>query len=178
MGNSGMNPRRRARAAVSPPRAPGSSPPLQSPGDIIALFLQPPAWSATVDADGEQLRGTHVPTEIPTDTDPQRYLPSTLRQSQAAVIDTIRTWTTITQQLTRTLRVPVPEVDCRRRRRPRVRHRRPDLAVQRQLALTAAGIATRQVDTTPETVDTAVAAVETTVGKGRAGPRAAAGPEG
>jgi hypothetical protein len=37
------------------------------------------------------------------------------------------------------------------------------LAVQRQLALTVAGVATRQVDTAVETVDTAVAAVERTV---------------
>ena len=36
----------------------------------------------------------------------------------------------------------------------------------RQLALTVAGVATRQVDTALETVDTAVAAVESTVGEG------------
>ena len=52
-----------------------------------------------------------MPTETPTDTDPQRYLLSTVRQSQAAVIDTIRTWTTITEQLTHTVRLPVPDVD-------------------------------------------------------------------
>jgi hypothetical protein len=52
-----------------------------------------------------------VPPETRPDTDPQRYLLSTVRQSQAVVIDTIRTWTTITEQLTRTLRVPIPEVD-------------------------------------------------------------------
>jgi hypothetical protein len=57
------------------------------------------------------MRGTHVPIETPTDTDPQRYLLSTVRQSQAAVLDTIRTWTTVTEQLTRTLRVPVPVPD-------------------------------------------------------------------
>jgi hypothetical protein len=52
-----------------------------------------------------------VPTETRPDTDPQRYLLSTVRQSRAAVIDAIRTWTTVTEQLTRTLRVPVPDVD-------------------------------------------------------------------
>jgi hypothetical protein len=41
-----------------------------------------------------------VPTETQTETDPQRYLLTTVRQSQAAVIDTIRTWTTFTEQLT------------------------------------------------------------------------------
>jgi hypothetical protein len=108
-----------------------------------------------------------VPTEPPTDTDPQRYLLSTVRQSQATVIDTIRTWTTITEQLTRTLRVPVPEVDFAGAVDRVFDVAEQTLAAQRQLALTVAGVATRQVDTALETVDTAVAAVETTVGTGR-----------
>jgi hypothetical protein len=106
-----------------------------------------------------------VPTETLTDTDPQRYLLSTVRQSQAAVIDTIRTWTTITEQLTRTLRLPVPEVDFAGAVDRVFDVAEQTLAVQRQLALTVAGVATRQVDTAMETVDTAVAAVETTVGE-------------
>ncbi len=104
-----------------------------------------------------------MPTETPTDTDPQRYLLSTVRQSQAAVIDTVRTWTTITEQLTRTLRLPVPEVDFAGAVDRVFDVAEQTLAVQRQLALTVAGVATRQVDTAVETVDTAVAAVETTV---------------
>jgi len=107
-----------------------------------------------------------VPTETPPDTDPQRYLLSTVRQSQAAVIDAIRTWTNITEQLTRTLRVPVPDVDFAGAVDRVFDVAEQTLAVQRQLALTVAGVATRQVDTAIETVDTAVAAVETTVGKG------------
>jgi polyhydroxyalkanoate synthesis regulator phasin len=107
-----------------------------------------------------------VPTETPTDTDPQRYLLSTVRQSQAAVIDTIRTWTTITEQLTRTLKVPVPDLDFAGAVDRVFDLAEQTLAVQRQLALTLAGVATRQADTALETVDTAVAAVETTVGKG------------
>jgi len=107
-----------------------------------------------------------VPPETRPDTDPQRYLLSTVRQSQAAVIDTIRTWTTITEQLTRTLRVPIPEVDFAGAVDRVFDIAEQTLAVQRQLALTAAGIATRQVDTALETADTAVAAAETTVGKG------------
>jgi hypothetical protein len=107
-----------------------------------------------------------VPTATPTETDPQRYLLSTVRQSQAAVIDTIRTWTTITEQLTRTLRLPVPEVDFAGAVDRVFDVAEQTLAVQRQLALTVAAVATRQVDTAMETVDTAVAAVETTVGKG------------
>jgi hypothetical protein len=106
-----------------------------------------------------------VPTETPTDTDPQRYLLNTVRQSQAAVLDTIRTWTTITEQLTRTLRLPVPEVDFAGAVDRVFDVAEQTLAVQRQLALTVAGVATRQVDTAMETVDTAVAAVAATVGE-------------
>jgi hypothetical protein len=104
-----------------------------------------------------------VPTGTRTDTDPQRYLLSTVRQSQAAVIDTIRTWTTISEQLTRTLRLPVPEVDFAAAVDRVFDVAEQTLAVQRQLALIVAGVATRQVDTAVETVDTAVAAVESTV---------------
>jgi Rho termination factor, N-terminal domain len=100
-----------------------------------------------------------VPTETRTDIDPQRYLLSTVRQSQAAVLDTIRTWTTITEQLTRTLRLPVPEVDFAAAVDRLFDVAEQTLALQRQLALTVAGVATRQVDTAVETVDTAVAAV-------------------
>jgi hypothetical protein len=107
-----------------------------------------------------------VPTEPRTDTDSQRYLLSTARQSQAAVIDTIRAWTTVTEQLTRTLRVPVPKVDFAGAVDRVFDVAEQTLAVQRQLALAVAGVATRRVDTALETVDTAVAAVETTVGKG------------
>ena len=109
-----------------------------------------------------------MPTETLTATDPQRYLLSTVRQSQAAVIDTIRTWTTVTEQLTRTLRLPVlvPDVDFAGAVDRAFDVAEQTLAAQRQLALTVAGVATRQVDTALETVDTAVAAVETTVGEG------------
>jgi hypothetical protein len=102
-----------------------------------------------------------VPTEAP--TDPQRYLLNTVRQSQGAVIDTIRTWTTITEQLTRTLRLPVPEVDLAGIVDRAFDLAEQTLAAQHQLARTLAGVATRQVDTAVETVGTAVAAVETVV---------------
>ena len=106
-----------------------------------------------------------MPTGTQKETDPQRYLLSTVRQSQAAVIDTIRTWTTVTEQLTRTLRLPVPDVDFAGAVDRVFDVAEQTLAVQRQLALTVASVATRQVDTAIETVDTAVAAVETTVGE-------------
>jgi hypothetical protein len=79
------------------------------------------------------------------------------------VIDTIRTWTTITEQLTRTLRLPVPEVDLAGIVDRAFDLAEQTLAAQHQLARTLAGVATRQVDTAVETVGTAVAAVETVV---------------
>jgi Rho termination factor, N-terminal domain len=111
------------------------------------------------------LRGSSVPTETHTDIDPQRYLLTTVRQSQAAVIDTLRAWTAITEQLTRTLRFPVPEVDLAAAVDRVFDVAEQTLAVQHQLARTLAGVATRQADAAVETVDTAVAAVETTVGE-------------
>jgi hypothetical protein len=106
-----------------------------------------------------------VPTETRPATDPQRDLLSTVRQSQTAVIEAIRTWTTITEQLTRTLRMPVPDVDFAGAVDRVFDAAEQTLAVQRQLALTVAGVATRQVDTAAEAVGTAVTAVETTVGE-------------
>jgi hypothetical protein len=97
-----------------------------------------------------------VPTDTPTATDPQRYLLSTVRQGQAAVIDTLRAWTTITEQLTRTLRVPVPDLDFAGAVDRVFDVAEQTLAVQRQLALSLAGIATRQIDTAVETADTAI----------------------
>ena len=97
-----------------------------------------------------------MPTETQTDTDPQRYLLSTVRQSQAAVIDTLRAWTTITEQLTRTLRVPVPEVDFAGIVDRAFDVAEQTLAAQHQLARTLAGVATRQVDTAMEAVETTV----------------------
>ena len=109
-----------------------------------------------------------MPTETRAATDPQRYLLNTVRQSQAAVIDTIRTWTTITEQLTRTFRLPVlvPDVDFAGAVDRAFDVAEQTLAAQRQLALTLAGVATRQVDTAVESVGTAVVAIETTVGEG------------
>jgi Rho termination factor, N-terminal domain len=105
-----------------------------------------------------------VPTETVTDTVPQRYLLSTIRQSQAAMLDTIRTWTTITEQLTRTLSFPVPEVNLTSSVDRAFDLAEQTLAAQHQLVRTLAGLATRQLDTAVETVGNTVQAVETTVG--------------
>jgi hypothetical protein len=104
-----------------------------------------------------------VPTETHPDIDPERYLLSTVRQGQTAVIQTIRTWTTLTEQLTQTLRLPVPGVDFANIVDRAFDVAEQTLAAQHQLARTLASAATRQVDTAVETIDTAAAAVETTV---------------
>jgi hypothetical protein len=104
-----------------------------------------------------------MPTEPRAVTDGQHYFLSTVRQSQTALIDTIRTWTTFTEQLSRTLRLPVPEVDFNGIVDRAFDVAEQTLAAQHQLARTLAGVATRQVDTAVETVGTAVATVETVV---------------
>ena len=107
-----------------------------------------------------------MPTNTQPAADPRDYLLSTVRESQAAVIETIRTWTAINEQVTRTLRPRVPDVDL-----ADVVDRAFDiaeqiLAAQHQLARTLAGLTSRQLDTASETVDTAVEVVETTIREG------------
>jgi Rho termination factor, N-terminal domain len=104
-----------------------------------------------------------VATETRPDTDLQRYLLSNVRQGQAAVIDTIRTWTTLTEQLTRTLRFPIPEVDVAGIVDRAFDIAEQTLAAHHQLARTLAGVATRHLDIAVESVENAAAAVETTV---------------
>jgi Rho termination factor, N-terminal domain len=91
---------------------------------------------------------------VPTDPDPQRHLLRTIRQSQATAIDTLRAWTTITEQLTRTLSVPLPQVDLAGLVDGAFDAADQTLAAHHQLARTLAGLATRQADTTAEAVQT------------------------
>ena len=94
---------------------------------------------------------------------PQGYLLSTVRQGQAAVIDTVRIWTGVTEQLAYTFRLPVPDVDLVGIVDRTFDLAEQTLAAQHQLARTLAGVATRQVATAAETAGTALAAVEATV---------------
>jgi Rho termination factor-like protein len=95
-----------------------------------------------------------VPAE--TRTDIRRDLLSTVRQGQVAVLDSIRTWTTLTEELTRTLRPPIPEIDLAGIVDRAFDLAEQTLAAQHQLARTLAGVATRQVDTAAAAVDTTV----------------------
>jgi hypothetical protein len=106
------------------------------------------------------LRGSIMPTNSRRDSDPQSDLLSTIRESQAAMLDVVRSWTDVSQQVTRSLPLPVAGGDIASFVDRVFDLAEQTLAAQRQLALTLAGIATRQADTAVETIDTAV---ETTV---------------
>ena len=99
------------------------------------------------------------------DRDPPRHRPqshvlSTVCQGQAAVIDSIRAWTVVTEQLTRTLRVPVPRVDLAGIVNRVFDVAEQTLAAQRQLAHALTGVATRQADTAVTAVEATEAALE------------------
>jgi hypothetical protein len=107
-----------------------------------------------------------MPTTTQRDHDPRSSFLSVVRESQAAVIDVLRVWSDIGQQLTRDLRPPIARIDL-----PDAIDRAFDvaeqtLAAQRQLARTLVGVAIRQADSTVgtvvETIDTTVEAADTT----------------
>jgi Rho termination factor-like protein len=110
------------------------------------------------------LRGSIMPINSRRDSDPQSDLLSTVRESQAAIVDVVRSWTDVSQRFTRSLPLPVAGVDIASFVDRVFDLAEQTLAAQRQLALALAGVATRQADTAVETIDTAVGTVETTVG--------------
>ncbi|HWD44486.1 MAG TPA: Rho termination factor N-terminal domain-containing protein [Actinomycetota bacterium] len=105
-----------------------------------------------------------MPTPQP-NNDPQSSLLNVVRESQAAVIDVLQAWTDITQQLTRDLRLPIARIDLNEAVDRVFDVAEQTLAAQRQLALSVAGVASRQidiaVDTAAETIDPAVEAATT-----------------
>jgi hypothetical protein len=101
-----------------------------------------------------------MPTNTRRDSDPQSDLLSTVRESQAAIVDVVRSWTDVSQRFTRGLPLPVAGVDIASFVDRVFDLAEQTLAAQRQLALALAGVATRQADIAVETIDTAV---ETTV---------------
>jgi hypothetical protein len=110
--------------------------------------------------DGEE---ASVPTTTQLNHDPQNSLLSTVRDSQAAVVDMLRAWTDIGQQLTRNLGLPMARIDVAGAVDRAFDVADQTLAAQRQLALTLAGVATRQVATAVERIDGTVEAVDTAV---------------
>jgi hypothetical protein len=97
-----------------------------------------------------------VPTTIQRDADAQSAFLSTVRESQAAVIDVLRAWTDISQQLTRNLRLPVATVDLAGAVDRAFDVAEQSLAAQREIARTLAGVVSRQAGAAVEAVDTAV----------------------
>jgi hypothetical protein len=108
-----------------------------------------------------------MPTTTQPDNDPQSSFLSAVRESQAAVIDVLRVWSDIGQQLTRDLRLPVARIDLDDAVDRVFDVAEQTLAAQRQLAHTPAGLATHRVDiavdTVAETIDTTVEAADATV---------------
>jgi hypothetical protein len=94
-----------------------------------------------------------VPTNTQRDNDPQNPILSAVRESQTALVDVVRGWTDITQQLTRSVPLPMAGFDV-----VSAVDRGFDLAEQtltayRQFTLSLVGVADRQVDTAVETVE-------------------------
>lgn len=104
-----------------------------------------------------------MPTTTQLNHDPQNSLLSVVRESQAAVVDMLRAWTDISQQLTRNLGLPMARIDVAGAVDRAFDVADQTLAAQRQLALTLTGVATRQAATAVERIDSAVEAVDTVV---------------
>jgi Rho termination factor, N-terminal domain len=94
-----------------------------------------------------------VPTTTLRGNDPQHPLLSAVRESQAALLDVVRSWTDITEQLTRRFPLPVAGIDVAGAVDRTFDLAEQTLAAQRQFALTLVGAVDRQVDTIVETVE-------------------------
>jgi hypothetical protein len=94
-----------------------------------------------------------VPTKTLRGNDPQTPILSAVRESQTAFIDVVRSWTDITEQLTRGLSLPVAGIDVAGAVDRTFDLAEQTLAAQRQFALTLIGAVDRQVDTVVETVE-------------------------
>ena len=94
-----------------------------------------------------------MPTTTLRGNDPQHPLLSAVRESQAAFVDVVRSWTDITEQLTRRVSLPVAGIDLAGAVDRTFDLAAQTLAAQRQFALTLVGAVDRQVDTVVEAVE-------------------------
>ena len=92
-----------------------------------------------------------MPTKTLRGNDPQTPILSAVRESQTALLDVVRSWTDLTEQLTRRLSLPVAAIDVAVDRTFDLAAQ--TLAAQRQFALTLVGAVDRQVGTVVETVE-------------------------
>jgi hypothetical protein len=94
-----------------------------------------------------------VATNTQRDNHPKTPILSAVRESQTAFINVVRSWTDITEQLTRRLSLPVAGIDVAAAVDRSFDLAAQTLAAQRQFALTLVGAVDRQVDTIVETVE-------------------------
>jgi hypothetical protein len=104
-----------------------------------------------------------VPTKTLRGNDPQTPILSAVRESQTAFIDVVRSWTDITEQLTRRLSLPVAGIDVAGALDRTFDLAEQALAAQRQFALILVGAVDRQVATAVDRIDGAVEAVDSAV---------------
>jgi hypothetical protein len=94
-----------------------------------------------------------VPTKTLRGNDPQHPILSAVRESQTALLAVVRSWTDLTEQLSRRLSLPVAGIDVAGAVDRTFDLAEQTLAAQRQFALTLVGAVDRQVDTVAETVE-------------------------
>jgi len=94
-----------------------------------------------------------VPTKSQRDNDPQNPILSAVRESQTALVDVVRSWTDITEQMTRNIPLPVAGFDVVSAVDRGFDLAEQTLAAYRQFTLTLVGVVDRQVDTVVETVE-------------------------
>ena len=94
-----------------------------------------------------------MPTTTLRGNDPQHPLLSAARESQAAFLDVVRSWTDLTEQLTRRVSLPVAGIDLAGAVDRTFDLAAQTLSTQRQFVLTLVGAVERQVDTVVETVE-------------------------
>ena len=94
-----------------------------------------------------------MPTTTLRDNDPQYPILRAVRESQTALVDVVRGWTDITEQLTRRLPLRLAGIDVAGAVDRSFDLAEQTLSVQRQFALTLVGAVDRQVDTIVETAE-------------------------
>jgi len=94
-----------------------------------------------------------VPTKTQRDNDLQNPILSAVRESQTALVDVVRSWTDITEQLTRRLPLSLAGFDVVGTVDRAFDLAEQTLAAQRQFALTLVGVVDRQLDTAVEPVE-------------------------
>ena len=94
-----------------------------------------------------------MPTNTQRDNHPQHPILSAVRESQTAFVDVVRSWTDITEHLTRRVSLPMAGIDLAGAVDRSFDLAEQTLSTQRQFALTLVGAVERQVDTVVETVE-------------------------